>query len=193
MSIRKLYEISFLLVLVFGVLADQIPADLGLRKLEKNNNFIKVTYKNKTDYAKGFFNQFRNGIDHIKIGNEIFGVNDSLTIGANEAIEIHFNESVKSLANFFSYRSNFNIGDENNKNIISVDFTNFDSSMVEEVSSMFQGCTSIEEINFNNFQTSGKIKDMSNMFYDCSSLKEIDLSRLVIPFVEKNGANLCKL
>ena len=184
MSIRKLYEISFLLVLVFGVLADQIPADLGLRKLEKNNNFIKVTYKNKTDYAKGFGNQFRNGIDHIKIGNEIFGVNDSLTIGANEAIEIHFNESVKSLANFFSYRSNFNTGDENIKNIISVDFTNFDSSMVEEVSSMFQGCTSIEEINFNNFQTSGKIKDMSNMFHDCTSLKEIDLSRLVIPYVE---------
>ena len=44
MSIRKLYEISFLLVLVFGVLANQIPADLGLRKLEKNN-FIKVTQK----------------------------------------------------------------------------------------------------------------------------------------------------
>ena len=185
MSFRKLYEISFLLVLVFGILADQTPADLGLGKLEKKENFIKVTYKSETVYPNGFGNGYRNGTDHIKIGNETFNISDPLTIGANEAIEIHFKEPIKSLSNFFGYFSAYRTGDENVKKIISVDFTNFNSSKVEEVISMFEGCTSIEEINFNNFQTSGKIKDMSNMFYDCSSLKEIDLSRLVIPFVEK--------
>ena len=185
MSIRKLYEISFLLFLVFGVLSNQAPADLDLRKLEKKKNFIRVKYKDETEYPEGFENQYRQGIDHIEKGNKSIGANESLTIGANEAIEIHFKEPIKSLSNFFGYFSAYRTGDENVKKIISVDFTNFDSSMVEEVSSMFQGCTSIEEINFNNFQTSGKIKDMSNMFYDCSSLKEIDLSKLVIPFVEK--------
>ncbi len=90
MSFRKLYEISFLLVLVFGILADQTPADLGLGKLEKKENFIKVTYKNETVYPNGFGNDYRNGTDHIKIGNETFNISDPLTIGANEAIEIHF-------------------------------------------------------------------------------------------------------
>ena len=185
MLVRNLYEIIFLLVLVFGVLADQTPVDLGLRKLEKNENFIKVTYKAETIYKNGFGNNFRNGTDHIKKGNETFGVNDNLIIQANEAIEIHFSEPVESLSNFFSYSSTFMTGDANIKNIISVDFTNFDSSKVEKVRSMFDGCTSIEEINFNNFQTSGKIKDMSYMFHKCESLKKIDLSRFVIPLVEK--------
>ena len=185
MSFRKLYEISFLLVLVFGILADQTPADLGLGKLEKKENFIKVTYKSETVYPNGFGNGYRNGTDHIKIGNETFNISDPLTIGANEAIEIHFKEPIKSLSNFFGYFSAYKTGDENVKNIISVDFTNFNSSKVEEVISMFEGCTSIEEINFNNFQTSGKIRNMSRIFYQCLNLKKIDLSRLVIPFVEK--------
>ena len=185
MSFRNLYEISLLLVLVFDVLAGQTPEDLGLRKLEKKENFIKVTYKSETKYPDGFENVYRKEIALIKRGNDIFQVKDNLTIGANETIEIHFTEPVKSLSNFFFYSSNFRNGDENIKNIISVDFTNFDSSKVEEVNSMFEGCTSIEEINFNNFQTSGKIIDMSRMFYNCTSLKEIDLTRLVIPLVKK--------
>jgi len=84
------------------------------------------------------------------------------------------------LSNFFK----FDEGDTNSENIISVDFTNFDSSIVEEVNSMFQGCTSIEEIDFDNFQTSGKIKDMSYMFYNCANLKAIDLSKLITSSVE---------
>ena len=160
MSIRKLYEISFLLFLVFGVLSNQAPADLDLRKLEKKKNFIRVKYKDETEYPEGFENQYRQGIDHIEKGNKSIGANESLTIGANEAIEIHFKEPIKSLSNFFGYFSTYRTGDENVKKIISVDFTNFDSSMVEEVSSMFQGCTSIEEINFNSiiFKPREKLK-----------------------------------
>ena len=180
MNFRNIYEISFLLVLVFCVLADQTPADLGLRKLEKKENFIKVKYKSEAVYKNGFGNNYREGIDHIKKENGIFLVNDALSIAGNEIIEIHFSEPIKSLSNFFK----FDGGDANSKKIISVDFTNFDSSKVEEVNSMFDGCTSIEEINFNNFQTSGRIKDMSNMFHECTSLKAIDLSRLVTPIVE---------
>ena len=69
-------------------------------------------------------------------------------------------------------------GDANNKNILSVDFTNFDSSMVQKVNSMFYGCSSIEEIDFDNFETSGEIEDMEYMFYNCESLKVIELSEL---------------
>ena len=50
--------------------------------------------------------------------------------------------------------------------------------MVQEVNSMFYGCSSIEEIDFDNFETSGEIEDMDYMFYNCESLKVIELSEL---------------
>ena len=110
MSFRNLYEISLLLVLVFDVLAGQTPEDLGLRKLEKKENFIKVTYKSETKYPDGFENVYRKEIALIKRGNDIFQVKDNLTIGANETIEIHFTEPVKSLSNFFFYSSLLRMG-----------------------------------------------------------------------------------
>ena len=184
MSFKNLLEINFLVVLVFGVLADQAPADLGLRKLENKLNFIKVTYKDETQYPNGFGNEHRQGIDHIEYENESYLVNKTLTIEANKSIEIYFSEPVKSLSNFFRDIAAYNKGDASSKNIISVDFTNFDSSKLEEANCMFYGCSSIEEINFDNFATSGKIKDMSYMFYDCTNIKAIDLSQLVSSSVE---------
>ena len=158
---------------MFGVLSNQAPADLDLRKLEKKKNFIRVKYKDETEYPEGFENQYRQGIDHIEKGNKSIGANESLTIGANETIEIYFSEPIKSLSNFFRDITSYNKGDPNSENIISVDFSNFDSSMVEEVNSMFYGCISIEEIDLDNFQSSGKIKDMSYMFYNCANLKAV--------------------
>ena len=40
---------------------------------------------------------------------------------------------------------------------------------------MFYGCSSLKEMNFSNFNTIN-VKDMSQMFYGCSSLKEMNLS-----------------
>ena len=100
-----------------------------------------------------------------------------LSIGANEIIEIFFSQPIKDLTMFFG-NTQKDEGDANNENILSVDFTNFDSSMVQKVNSMFYGCSSIEEIDFDNFETSGEIEDMDYMFYNCESLKVIELSEL---------------
>ena len=40
---------------------------------------------------------------------------------------------------------------------------------------MFKGCSSLKELNLNNFNTNN-VTNMSNMFYGCYSLKSIDLS-----------------
>ena len=40
---------------------------------------------------------------------------------------------------------------------------------------MFNGCSSLKELNLNNFNTNN-VTDMSNMFYGCSSLKELNLN-----------------
>jgi len=43
------------------------------------------------------------------------------------------------------------------------------------MNSMFNGCSSLKEINLSKFNTQN-VTDMSWMFYGCSSLKEINLS-----------------
>ena len=60
-------------------------------------------------------------------------------------------------------------------NIISVDFSHFDSSLLESFEWMFGGCSSLEEINFSNFNTS-KINSFQGIFSGCSQLKSLDLS-----------------
>ena len=89
--------------MILSVLSDQAPSDLGLRKLEEKKNFVRVKYKEVTEYSNGFENQYRQGIDHIVKGNTYYGVNEFLSIGANETIEIFFSEPIKSLSNFFKF------------------------------------------------------------------------------------------
>ena len=43
------------------------------------------------------------------------------------------------------------------------------------MSHMFSWCSSLKELNLNNFNTKN-VTDMSAMFYECSSLKELNLS-----------------
>ena len=43
------------------------------------------------------------------------------------------------------------------------------------MSSMFDFCSSLKELNLSNFNTNN-VTDMSYMFYECSSLKELNLS-----------------
>ena len=40
---------------------------------------------------------------------------------------------------------------------------------------MFDGCSSLKELNLNNFNTNN-VTDMSWMFYKCSSLKELNFN-----------------
>ena len=44
---------------------------------------------------------------------------------------------------------------------------------------MFEGCSSLKELNLNNFNTSN-VFNMCCMFYECSSLKELNNSSFVI-------------
>ena len=60
-------------------------------------------------------------------------------------------------------------------NIIGIDFTKFDSSLVTDMYLMFNGCYSLTSINFNNFNTS-KVTNMESMFYNCSLLTSLDLN-----------------
>ena len=59
--------------------------------------------------------------------------------------------------------------------IYEIDFTDFDSSLVENINNMFEDCKSLKKINFGNFQTS-KVENMLKVFKYCESLLSVDLS-----------------
>lgn len=61
-------------------------------------------------------------------------------------------------------------------NIASIDLSNFDTSNVTNMSSMFANCPNLITIEgLSNFDTSN-VTDMSNMFRTCNSLTSLDLS-----------------
>ena len=59
--------------------------------------------------------------------------------------------------------------------IIEVDLSNFDSSLVIDTSYMFKGCDFLGSINFNGFTTSS-VKTMRAMFYWMGTITSIDVS-----------------
>ena len=63
------------------------------------------------------------------------------------------------------------------KNLKSIDFSDFDASIVTSMKNMFYLCESLESINFGNIDTSNLI-NMDFMFHKCTSLKSLDLNNL---------------
>ena len=61
------------------------------------------------------------------------------------------------------------------KNIIKLDFSNFDTSQVTNMSNMFYNCNSLKKINLANFNTEN-VDNMSYMFSFCNSLLNLNLS-----------------
>ena len=139
------------------------------RKLA-DSNYIIVKYYEKTEYTS-YNSTYRNGISHIINENTKYSVNDSFTIQANNTIEIHFSSPVSSLYNFFSVDYDPNI-----VNIISIDFSNFDSTFVTNIAYMLSGLNQLKSLNLSNFNTS-LVTDMENMFYNCTQLESLDLSK----------------
>lgn len=56
-----------------------------------------------------------------------------------------------------------------------VDFENFNTTYVTNMTSMFYGCTKLSKIDFSGFNTD-KVENMSNMFRDCKNLSELNLN-----------------
>ena len=61
------------------------------------------------------------------------------------------------------------------KNILEIDLSNFDTSKMTNMSSMFGSMSKLTTLNLSSFNTS-KVADMSNMFYGMSKLTNLNLS-----------------
>lgn len=59
--------------------------------------------------------------------------------------------------------------------ITNLDLSNFDTSNVLDVRSMFSGCSALTKLNLSNFNTSN-VTNMQGMFNGCTSLTNLDIS-----------------
>ena len=84
-------------------------------------------------------------------------------------VKMYFKEPITTLLKFFYSE------DKQVANIKYIDFSNFDSSSIEDMSYLFFGCTSLESVNFGDFDAS-KVTDMRYMFANCFTIKSINLS-----------------
>ena len=139
----------------------------------ESTNYITVYYGEKAEYDNGFLvENYRNDLEFIINGvyNIKQNTSDNLIVLPDSKIEIHFSNPVRNLGKFFSSEI-----DPNMAKITSIDFSHFNTSLIEDITSMFSGCSSLKSIDLSFFDTS-KIVDMSNMFLNCTSLEILDLS-----------------
>ena len=154
-----------------------------------SDNYIVVYFLKTNILYYGFANAKRESGDieylllrgdNKRSANEGFGINPLINY---YPMKVYFNKKITSLESYFDIAY-----DGNTKNIISLDFSNFDSSEITSSELLCKGCENLKYVNFKNFNTP-KLLTMSNMFYGCSKLISIDLSNFVTSNVN-NYTNL---
>ena len=145
-----------------------------------SDNYLIIYFNTNILYQNGFINAYRDSISFIIYDNVMFLANSELNILANTPVEIYFNYGSTSLERFFSAEV-----DNNMVNLISIDFPSFSTYLIENMSNMFYGCTSLESL-FLPFSTE-RVENMDYMFYNCNSLKFLDISYFIFsPTVSMN-------
>ena len=163
------------------------PVKDGKRRLDKQtDNYIIIEFVQTVVYGgMTFLHDYNKYMTFAKQGNEIIYTNNAtdlpfpkfeglttnfLLMEEYKKIEIHFNQTLKDLSNFFSFEK-----DNNFANLISADFSHFDTSLVTDMNSMFRSCTLLKTLDLSNFNTS-LVTNMGMMFAGCNYLQTLDLS-----------------
>ena len=121
---------------------------------EEDNYFIKYK-KEEEQYFQIYFND-----EKEEKHRNYFTKNDNVT-----NIKIIIDEHITSFEGlFYEYKC-----------IQKINFIKFKRKDINNMSSMFCGCSSLEKLNLDNFNTNN-VTNMSWMFRGCSSLKELNLN-----------------
>ena len=122
--------------------------------------------------------------DHVVIS--VNGTNTNVSVGSDGWFFYDVEQNANSIIFYTTDKSNFekvyfaNIDSISNceemfrgcNNLITVDFSKFNTSSVTTMRSMFYGCSNLTSLDLSNFNTSA-VTDMSQMFRDCSRITSI--------------------
>ena len=125
----------------------------NIQEISQYDSYMILYFKEDCNYSEGFKNNNRKNISFIinrENGHELTS-EETLNIHKGFGIEIHFNFPIRSLQFFFDRNTDNNI-----KYLKSINFDNFDTSLVTNMEKMFYGCTSLISISFTNFHTANE-------------------------------------
>ena len=145
-------------------------------------SFIVLHFNQNTHYENGFKNEFRESIAFVNYNNSTLTTTSELNILAGTQLEIYFYDIPTSVEKIFSQEV-----DNNMANVISIDLA-FETYMVENMDSMFYGCSSLESISFQNFDALSA-RTVANLFYGCSKLKTFIAPEVIFTFVVVENTN----
>ena len=147
------------------------------RKLEEGENYIIIYYNEEITY-----NLFKNGNRNNVLKIVIDGVEQNLevqfTISQGLGLVVYFNEVIESFGKFFSPKD-----DSFAQKIISVDFSHFNWTNLNNMYQLFNGCSGLKSIDFSNCDLS-KVTNMNEAFYSCSSLESVTLPKNLSNVIE---------
>lgn len=103
---------------------------------------------------------------------KVYAPPDSSSLFANDACLVSINGMENFDTSMVESMSSMFQGAEN---LTTLDLSHFDTSNVSDMTSMFYECYSLESLNLSSFNTSN-VGGMSGMFYSCQSLTSLDLS-----------------
>ena len=135
----------------------------------ESDNYIEVYFKEDSNYDT-FSNNYRNDISFLNYNDKTLLPSAELNILAGTKLQINFNNPITTLEKFFSQDE-----DENMNKVISIDFSNFDSSALINMDSVFYGCSALKNLNLSTFQTTS-VTSMNYLFYNCATLEVLDIS-----------------
>jgi len=163
---KNYYNIQIFFVLIILIcLFLSSKAEINIRKLE---SISKIALKANEIGMQSILNKsFRPLPNKILVnGKEIDKVDYQINLTEeNSLIELFWNETITNCHEMFAEMSN----------ISEINFTDFDTSKVKDMSNMFMNCKSLEELDLSSFDTSNVI-DMSKMFFKCTNLKNLHIN-----------------
>jgi len=165
-----------------------------INDINKKNNINKNIDLIQTNIINKLIN---NNLNKYDILEGILVIKNDFLFLSKDNLEIELfinNQKISIFKNQYKYKFDFN--ENTNKchfkiifknkckqllfydciNLYSIDFTNFDFSMLTDINSMFHGCENVIEVKGINCFNSPKIIDMKHMFCKCVNIKYIDLN-----------------
>ena len=121
---------------------------------------------NKTGDHGILYTAFYKEPDRIYINEVVATYTNIQTISdVSDIVKLEWDEKLTSCQEMF----------RDIQELIVVDLSNFDSSLVTDTSNMFQNCGTLTSINFDGFSTTS-LNKMNHMFYQAYNLRSLDLS-----------------
>ena len=176
-SKKQIITILIIIIFFFSIISLIIYAFFSSKHSQTNlkdskTNYIKAIYdcpgKNETCQFYTRESIFKNLISSITIdGKNVPVTTYSLKYEnpCKKNLIFYFKEKATNMEKFFKY-----------SNLISVDFSHFDTSELTNMREMFNSCFTLHSITWGRYFSTSKVTDMSELFSNCRELEYVDLS-----------------